>query len=562
MFDFVKHLLLPAAEPGAAQTVIAVGLATSLGILLGKIKIAKVSIGVAGVLFAGILLGHLGYRLNLETMDFLRDFGLILFVYAVGLQVGPSFFSSLKSEGLVLNLLTAGAIILSVVITIIILKTTGTAPENMAGIMSGAVTNTPGLGAAKNALNEIAAANPGKTFGNPANGYAIAYPFGAIGEILMILLIKKIFKINVKTEMSNFESKRLLQYPHPSNIKVRITNPAVFGKTIGDIKDQIGELIITRLKNSGSTTVITPGADTVLQERDVLMLVGLPEQLNKAVPVLGRESSDTFVLSDEEVETRDITVTNSKSTQKSLAQLNFEGAYNTKVTRIFRAGVELIATPAFVLHFGDTVRMVGPKTSLQDAIKELGNSAKKLQEPELATVFIGIMLGLLLGSIPIMIPGLPVPVKLGIAAGPLLVAIFISRYGGLATLHSYMNQSAILFMRDFGICLFFAAVGINAGKTLVSSFVENNGWMWLIYGICITAIPVFLLGVIARWVFKINFLQIAGVMGGTYTSPPTLTFCNSFFKSDIPAQSYATVYPLAIILRILAAQLFVLTFAG
>lgn len=562
MFDFLKTLLLPVAEPGAAQTVIAVGLATALGILLGKVKIARVSIGVAGVLFAGILLGHLGYRLNLETMDFLRDFGLILFVYAVGLQVGPSFFSSLKKEGLLFNALTAGAIILSVAITIIILKTTGTAPENMAGIMSGAVTNTPGLGAAKNALNEIAAANPGKTFDNPANGYAIAYPFGAIGEILMILMIQKLFRIDVKSEMESFESKRLLQYPHPSNMKVRITNPAIFGKKIEDIQVSIGDLIVTRLKSSGSTTVTTPRNDTILHERDVLMLVGLPDQLNQAVSVLGRESTDTFVVSDEEVETRDVTVTNSKSTQKSLAQLNFEGAYNTKVTRIFRAGEEHIANPEFLLHFGDSVRMVGPKTSLQEAVKQLGNSTKKLQEPELATVFIGIVLGLVLGSIPIMIPGLPVPVKLGIAAGPLLVAIFISRYGGLATLHSYMNQSAILFMRDFGICLFFAAVGINSGKTLVSSFVENNGWMWMFYGICITAIPVLLLGLVAKMIFKMNFLQIAGIMGGTYTSPPTLTFCNSFFKSDIPAQAYATVYPLAIILRILAAQLFVLTFAG
>ena len=562
MFDFLKSLLLPVAEPNAAQTVIAVGLAAAFGILLGKIKVAKVSIGVAGVLFTGILLGHFGYRLNLATMDFLRDFGLILFVYAIGLQVGPSFFSSLKNEGLLLNALTACAIILSVVITIFILKTTGTAPENMVGIMSGAVTNTPGLGAAKNALNDIASANPGKTFGNPADGYAIAYPFGAIGEILMILLVKKIFRINVKTEIEKFEAQRQLQYPHPSNVKVRITNPSVFEKTISEIQHEIGDLIITRLKNSGSTIVITPNENTVLQERDVLMLVGLPEQLNKAVEILGRKSEDTFVLSDEEVETRDVTVTNSKSALKSLAQLNFEAAYNTKVTRIFRAGSELIAKPEFVLHFGDTVRMVGPKTSLKEAVKQLGNSAKKLQEPELATVFIGIMLGLLLGSIPFMIPGLPVPVKLGIAAGPLLVAIFISRYGGLATLHSYMNQSAILFMRDFGICLFFAAVGINAGKTLVSSFVENNGWMWMFYGICITAIPVLLLGLVARLVFKINFLRIAGIMGGTYTSPPTLTFCNSFFKSDIPAQAYATVYPLAIILRILAAQLFVLTFAA
>jgi putative transport protein len=428
--------------------------------------------------------------------------------------------------------------------------------------MSGAVTNTPGLGAAKNALADIAATSPGKAFGNPANGYAIAYPFGAIGEILVILLIRKLFRINVKKEEDDFEAKRRLQYPHPSNVKVRVINPGVFGKTVGEIKHQMGDIIITRLKNSGSKTVITPTDDTVIQERDVLMLVGLPEHLELAITLFGRESTDTFVLSDEEVETRDVTVTNSKSTQKTLAQLNLEAQYNTKVTRIFRAGVEMIASPALVLHFGDTVRMVGPKNMLQEAIKTLGNSKKRLVEPELATVFIGIILGLALGSIPFAIPGLPVPVKLGIAAGPLIVAIFISRYGGLATLHSFMNQSAILFMRDFGICLFFAAVGVNAGKTLVNSFTENNGWMWMLYGVMITGIPVLLLGLVARMFFKVNYLQLAGIMGGSYTSPPTLTFCNSFFKSDIPAQAYATVYPLAIILRILAAQLFVLTFAG
>jgi putative transport protein len=562
MFDFLKTLILPVAEPTSAQTVIVIGLATALGILIGKIKIARVSIGVAGVLFAGIILGHLGYRLHLETMDFLRDFGLILFVYAVGLQVGPSFFSSLKKEGLLFNALSAGAIILSVIITIIILKTSGSTADNMVGIMSGAVTNTPGLGAAKNALNEVAAATPGKVFANPANGYAIAYPFGAVGEILVILLIRQLFRINVKNEMDSFELKRQIQYPHPSNLKVRIVNNTIFGKTVGEIKQHIGDVIITRLKNSGSKTVITPVNETVLHERDVLMLVGLPDQLSHAVFLLGRESSDTFVLSDEEIETIDVIVTNVKSTQKSLAQLNFEGAFNTKVTRIFRAGIEMIAEPGLLLHFGDTVRMVGPKNSLKDAVKTLGNNKKRLLEPELATVFIGIVLGLILGSIPIAIPGLPVPVKLGIAAGPLIVAIIISRYGGLATLHSFMNQSAIMFMRDFGICLFFAAVGINAGKTLVQSFVENNGWMWMLYGVMITAIPVLLLGLVSRIVFKINYLQIAGIMGGTYTSPPTLTFCNSYFKSDIPAQAYATVYPLSIILRILAAQLFVLAFAG
>jgi putative transport protein len=562
MLDFLKTLILPTETPTVPQTLIAVGLSITLGILIGKVKVARVSIGVAGVLFAGILFGHFGYRLHTEAMDLLRDFGLILFVYAVGLQVGPSFFSSLKKEGLLFNALSIGSIVLSVVITIIILKLSGTAPENMVGIMSGAVTNTPGLGAAKNSLAEIAAANPGKTFANPANGYAIAYPFGAIGEILVILLVRQFFKINVKKEEADFEAKRLKAFPHPSNKKIRLTNTHFIGKTVEEVENAVGDIIITRLKYSGSHNVITPAPDTQLQERNVMMIVGLPDDLAKAITLLGRESTDSFILSEEDVSTRDVIVTNTAATHKSLAQLNFEADYDTRITRIFRAGAEYMATDDFVLHFGDTVRIVGPNSTLNNVEKRLGNSPKKLQEPELATIFIGIMLGLVLGSIPIAFPFLPVPLKLGIAAGPLIVAIFISRYGGIASLHSYMNQSAILFMRDFGICLFFAAVGINAGKTLVASFVSNNGWMWLLYGVCITAIPALLQAVAARLFFKINYLQIAGIVGGTYTSPPTLTFCNSFFKSDIPAQAYATVYPLSIILRILAAQLFVLSFAG
>ena len=306
--------------------------------------------------------------------------------------------------------------------------------------------------------------------------------------------------------------------------------------------------------------MITPAANTVVQERDVLMLVGLPEDIEKFVAVVGRVSTDTFIVSDESVETRDVTVTRKTPTHKSIAQLNFEAKMGVKITRVFRSGIEFIATPGFVIHMGDTVRMVGPKKQLQEAIKALGNSRKRLDTPELATIFFGIILGIVLGSIPFTVPGIPLPVKMGIAAGPLLVAIFISRYGGISYLHSYMNQSAAWFMRDLGISLFFAAVGINAGKTLYASFVENNGLMWVLYGILITSIPVIIMILVARLVFKINFLQIAGMVGGTYTSPPTLSFCNGYYEGDIPAQAYATVFPLSTIARIFAAQLFILLF--
>lgn len=562
MFDFLKDLLMPNAEPNPVQSVIVIAMAIAGGVLLGRIKIAKVSIGAAGVLFAGILLGHFQYTLHAETMHFIRDFGLILFVYAVGLQVGPSFFGSLKKDGLVMNGIALGGVAISFLVAWIVMRSSHTAPETMAGIMTGAVTNTPSLGAAKSVLKEVAALEPGRSYSDPANGYAVAYPFGAIGEILLIILFLKIFRINLKKEQDVFEAKRKLDYPHPDSIKCRVTNPAAFGKTLVEVlgSEQLSAIIVTRLKCSGTVKVLTPSAGTILKERDVVMMVGLPQDLEAAVAKLGRLSTDTFITSDEEIETRDITVTRKQVIQKTLAQLNFDAQYGVKVTRVFRAGMELIASPQLVIHMGDTLRLVGPKTQLKESENLLGNSRHRLAEPELATIFLGIILGLVLGAIPLAIPGLPVPVKLGIAAGPLLVAIVISRYGGLATLHSYMNQSAAWFMRDFGIALFFAAVGINSGKTLYATFMQNNGWMWLLYGLAITAIPVICIALVARLVFKINFLQIAGIIGGTYTSPPTLAFCNGYFKGDVPAQAYATVYPLVTIARILAAQLFILLF--
>ncbi len=562
MFNFLKELLTPSAEPTTVQSILLIAAAIAGGVLLGRLKIARVGLGAAGVLFVGLLLGHFQYTLHLETMHLVRDFGLILFVYAIGLQVGPSFFTSLKKEGMVMNGIAVATVAVSFLLAWLIMRNSGTSAEHMAGIMTGAVTNTPSMGAAKNVLKEIAGTQQGRSFGDPANGYAITYPFGALGGILMILLFQRLFRVDLQREQHLFDAKRAKEYPHPASVKCRVTNEAAFGKTLVEVlgTELMKEVIVTRLKCSGTTKVLTPSAGTVLQERDVLMLVGLPQDLEEAVQRMGRPSTDTFITSDEEIETRDITVTRSKAAQQTLAQLNFDAQYGVKVTRVFRAAIEMVANPELVIHVGDTVRVVGPKTQLNEAEKVLGNSPRRLSEPELATIFLGIMLGIVLGSIPLIIPGLPVPVKIGIAAGPLIVAIFISRYGGLAHLHSFMNQSAAWFMRDFGICLFFAAVGINAGKTLYQNFMANSGWWWLLYGVIITLVPAIFLMITARLVFKINFLQIAGMMGGTYTSPPTLAFCNSYFKGDVPAQAYATVFPLVTIARILAAQLFILLF--
>ena len=533
------------------------------GIALGKIRFRKISLGIAGVLFTGILAGHFGYRIDLKTLDFLRDAGLILFVYAVGMQVGPSFFSSFKKDGLLFNTLAIGTILSGALTTILLYKFTSTGMDNMVGIMSGAVTNTPGLGAAKAALHDVASKRPNLVMNDPANAYAITYPFGVLGVILLMLAAKSLFKIDIKNEIDRFEQGIKISYPTPGSGKCRVTSPMFIGKAIEFFLEQSQlPVIISRLKHSGSTIVESPSNNTILKERDVLMLVGLPDDVNKAIAMLGYRSSDLFIESQEKTLTKSFLVTHNNAIQKSIEQLNLEDNYGSRITRVYRSGLELLATPSLVLHYGDKVRVVGDQLSLEKIAKLLGNSEKRLTEPQLLSIFLGVVLGIGIGSIPLLLPGLSAPVKLGLAAGPLLVALVISRYGGIATIHSFLNQSAMLFMKDFGICLFFAAVGLHAGESFYTTFVTFNGGIWVLYGICITVIPLLLLVLVARLMFRMNYLPLLGLIAGTYTDPAALAFSASYFKSDLPTQAYATVYPMATIMRILVAQLLVLYFAG
>jgi putative transport protein len=561
--EWLLKLLQPTETPGIAASLILVFLVMAAGITLGKLKFQKISLSISGVLFAGILAGHLGYRLDTHTMDFLRDMGLILFVYAVGMQVGPSFFSSFRKDGLLYNALAIGTVLGGAFVTILLWKTTGTGMDNLVGIMSGAVTNTPGLGAAKAALNDVATKNPGSIFNDPANAYAITYPFGVLGVIAVMVLGKYLFKINVKHETALFEQGVKKDYPAPQTTKCRVTKPAYIGKSIDDLLlDMDNTIIVSRLKHSGSVIVESPQGNTLLKERDVLMLVGLPEDVEKAVSMLGQVSTDRFIESDANTKARTILVTSNRAVQKSIEQLELEDYFGVHITRVYRSGLELLATPSLVLHYGDRIRVVGSDDSLNKVVKLVGNSEKRLLEPQLLSIFLGIVLGVIVGSIPILLPGLSAPVKLGMAAGPLLVALLISRFGGISTIHSFLNQSAILFMKDFGICLFFAAVGIHAGETFYQTFIKFNGLQWMLYGLCITILPLLTMVLIARWVFKINYMPLLGLMAGTYTDPAALAFSSSYFNNDLPTQAYATVYPLVTILRILVAQLLVLYFAS
>ncbi len=566
MFEWLKVLFTPTDEPEMTQALIVLFLAISIGFFVGRIKVGSVSLGVSAVLFVGLFLGHLGFSMNAELIQFVREFGLILFVYGIGIQVGPSFFSSFKKEGLLFNALGVGTVFLGGIITYLIHLLANVKIENAVGLMSGSVTNTPGLGAAKSTLIEIQKQLnlPSDHFSDPAIAYAITYPIGVFGIIIAVILAKKILKIDLPKEAISLQEKNNDVENKIIHQKCRATKPEIIGKTFRQIfkEYQMENIIISRQKQSGSKVVFSPSLDSVINKKDVLMVVAKQKDVNDFIEIIGQTSTDLYIESEVDVTTKIISVTNKKATHKTLAQLDLYNRYDVRVTRVIRSGLEILAQPSLELFYGDTLMVVGDKKAIHEAGKTIGNSKKILLEPDFLSLFGGLIFGVIVGSIPIMIPTLPVPLKLGLAAGPLLVALFISRYGGVGVIHSYINNGAIHFMKDLGICLFFAAVGIKAGHGFYDNFVANNGWMWIYYGCFITFIPLLLLVLISRFVLKLNFYQMVGIMSGSYTDPAALSFSTKYLDSDIPNQSYATVYPLVTISRILVAQLLILLLAS
>lgn len=562
MFDWLKTLLLPAENPTVTQSIVVMMLAVGSGIFFGRLKIGKITFGVSAVMFTGLLLGHFGYRIDDEILNFIRDFGLILFVYGIGLQVGPSFFSSFRNEGLKFNILAVSTVIFGGLITVILFKTTGLKMEDLVGIMSGSVTNTPGLGAAKNTIEEIKNSYPDRVFNDPAIGYAITYPLGVFGIIGTIIVSKFLLKIDPDAEMRKFRMSKINSELPLIHKKMRVTNPQFVEKTLHDAIKEFGRnIVISRLKHSGSEVVKSPTLDMRLKERDVLMVVGLENDVDDFIEMLGRPSSDLFIESDSDIHNKNIFVTKPSVIHKKLSELDLYNTYDLKVTRVFRAGREILPRPSLELFYGDKLRVIGSKEAIEEVEKIIGNSEKKLLEPDFLSLFGGLLLGVILGSIPIAIPSLPVPIKLGFAAGPLIVALLISRYGGISFIHSYINNGAIYFMKDLGICLFFAAVGIHAGDGFYDNFVKYNGWNWLLFGSAITFIPLIAMLLVGRFLMKINFLQLAGIMSGSYTDPAALSFSTNYLDSDVPIQSYAQVYPLVTIFRIFVASLLILIFS-
>ena len=559
MFEWLKTLLFPTEDPSVIQSLVTIMLAIGTGVFFGRLKMGKITFGVSAVMFTGLILGHFGYRINHEIFDFIRDFGLILFVYGIGLQVGPSFFSSFKDEGLKFNILAVSTVLLGGIITFILHKVTALDIENLVGIMSGAVTNTPGLGAAKNTIEELKVQFPGKTFADPTIGYAINYPLGVFGIIAVIIFSKIILKITPEDEMKKFRMAKISREEPLVHKKMRVTNPDFFGKSLNEVIKEIGyEIIISRLKHSGEVSVFSPTLDTHLQDRDVLMIVEKEKELDEFITKIGRASTDSFIESDSDISKKNIFVTKPSAVHKKLSELDLYNTYDLKVTRVFRAGREILPRPSLELFYGDILRVIGTDDAIQEAEKIIGNQEKKLLEPDFLSLFGGLLIGIIVGSIPLMVPGLPIPLKLGFAAGPLIVALLISRYGGISFIHSYINNGAIHFMKDFGICLFFAAVGIHAGEGFYENFIKYNGWNWLLYGSAITFIPLIMMVIVGRVFMKINFLQLAGIMSGSYTDPAALSFSTNYLENDVPIQSYAQVYPLVTIARIFTASLLIL----
>ena len=546
---------------GVGHSILLLSVIIALGIQLGKFKIFGVSLGVTMVLFVGILLGHFGFTANAEVMHFFREFGLILFVYSVGMQAGPGFFSSLQKGGITLNLLACGIVFLGVAIAIVIHFLTNIPIPTMVGILSGAVTNTPGLGAAQQAYTDIT----GTTDDSIALGYAVAYPLGVVGIILSMILIRYFFRVSFEKEHQQLEEEAQAQTDGAVPVSLVIKNPAIFGHTVAEISKLLEprEFVISRIMHAEANRVEIVNGNTVLNENDRIFVITAEHDVEVIKTFIGQEilmDRKQWIPSDSHLINRRILVTQPNINGKQLGSLQLRRLHGINVTKVNRAGLELVASPKLVLQIGDRLTVVGSEVAIEKVADRLGNSMKRLDQPNLITIFVGIMLGILLGSLPINFPGIPQPVKLGLAGGPLIVALLISRFGYRYKLVTYTTQSANLMLREFGLTLFLACVGLAAGDGFVDTIVNNGGAAWIGYGFIITFLPLMIIGCIARKVYKVNYFTLMGLLAGSTTDPPALAYSNTTAGNDAPAVGYATVYPLTMFLRVLTAQLMILFF--
>lgn len=528
-----------------------------LGLWIGNWRIRGVGMGIGGVLFGGILVGHFVYQMDInldsQTLEYIKEFGLILFVYTIGIQVGPGFFSSLKSSGLKLNAFAAALVLLGGLVAVALHLIVDVPLPIILGIYSGAVTNTPSLAAGTGILSELGTS--AELLSLPGSGYAVAYPFGIFGILLSMWIVRRVFGIDINQEAEEFERESGQGQESLKTINVAIRNPNLDGLKLQNVPGlDDGELVCSRLKRGDE--LIIPHAKTTIEVGDILHLVGSNEKLVNARLILGEEVNASLTTKGTELRSSRIVVTNEKVLGKKLIDLKLKERYDVVVSRLNRAGVELVPHRNANLQFGDILNLVGRPETIDTVANVLGNARQKLQQVEMMPVFIGIGLGILLGSIPLQIPGLPAPLKLGLAGGPLLVALILGRIGSLGRLYWFMPPSANLALREIGIVLFLAVVGLKSGQNFVDILVNGEGLQWMGYGALITLIPLLVVGVTARMFGGLNYLTLCGMLAGSMTDPPALAFANNLHeKSGAAALSYATVYPLVMCLRILSPQL-------
>jgi putative transport protein len=551
MFSWIDYL----AQGPVAHAVLAFSLVVALGLALGSLGIHGIRLGTAGVLFAGLFLGQAGLHIDQSILEFARDFGLILFVYTVGLQVGPSFFSSLKRQGLALNALGSSIVLLGGLIVIGLRFLANFSVPAVAGLFSGATTNTPSLAAGQAALLTLKGAPAGSS-DILGMAYAVAYPFGVVGIILTMLLIRRTYSTDPLQEApvnSDTDNREL-----PVHVDIEVTNPNVDGIPIRQLPFvEESEVVFSRLHRSGK--VIVPEADSVIRVGDSVRLVGTKAKLSQFETMIGKKSLVSLGDLPSNLTTERLYVTKRLVLGKTLGELNFEHFYGTVATRITRAGIEFAASNQVRLQFGDLLFVVGPVEGVAKVGEMVGNKTEALNSPHIVPVFVGIMLGVILGSLPITLPGMPAPVRLGLAGGPLLIALLLSRIGRIGPLIWYMAPGANLVIREIGIALFLACVGLKSGSRLLEVLLSGNGVSWLLGGAFLTLIPLAVVGLVARRILRIDYPTICGVLAGSMTDPPALAFATSFTKSDRPLTAYAAVYPLVMILRVFLVQILVLT---
>ncbi len=550
---------------GIAHSILLLAFVIGTGLYLGKFKVKGVTLGSTWILFVGIIVSHFGFIADPEVLHFVKEFGLILFVFSIGLQVGPGFFHSFKSGGVKMNLLAVMNILLAVAVAFSISYISGEDLPTMVGVMSGAVTNTPGLGAAQQTVSDVCQATglslqeAATRTAEMASGYAVAYPFGVLGLILVIMLSKSVFKVDLKKEESELDEEENTG-EQARRMHVRVENPAIFGKRLRDVLHDFGEheFVVSRIMKGDE--ILFPEKETVLEEGDKLLLVITQDAVDKARILFGEEVPmhvQEWREKDHNMVVKRLTVTKPSLTGKKLMDLRLRSAYGITVTRIIRSGVELVARPGLYIQMGDGLMCVGPEKDIERVAEYVGNTTNALNKPNLVPIFLGIVLGVILGSVPIRFPGIPQPIKLGLAGGPLIVAILLGHFGPKYKITTYTTVSANLMIREIGISLFLAAVGLGAGQNFVSSL-TGGGYWWILYGAAITLIPPVITILVGRLLCRLNFYKLLGLVIGSSTNPPVLAFAQEAYGTDYAPVNYATVYPLSMFMRVLVAQVMIL----